>query len=166
MRVPDSFQADSNLFYHQGQKGQPRNQVNPQTTEICAKLEINDPIMLLLQQNEGNDDIQLNDSSFMNSSTIDDNSDFIADNTQDDINETINTDEIKLLSDSDESDDDEHECSGVPVKCENIKVVAHLSNLKTSTPNLKRLSSESDTTDNKRSRLNLPDPSRTLNLPP
>ena len=59
-------------------------------------------------QNEGNDDIRLNDSSFMNSSMMGDNSDFIADNTQDDINETINTDEIKLLSDSDESDDDEH----------------------------------------------------------
>ena len=30
------------------------------------------------------------------------------------------------------------ECDGAPVKCENIKVVAHLSNMKTSTPNMKK----------------------------
>ena len=30
------------------------------------------------------------------------------------------------------------ECTGAAVKCENIKVVAHLSNMKTSTPNMKK----------------------------
>ena len=51
MSVPLSFKEDPTLFFKQGQKGQPRsNQINPQTTEICAKLEINDPMMLIMQQ--------------------------------------------------------------------------------------------------------------------
>jgi len=100
LTIPINFHADSSLYYDPANHQRYRQMhciINSQTTEFCAKLEINDPMMMILQG--GGADSSFNDSSFMSEDGGELPSTIVS-------NASINPDEIDLDDDDDDEDDD------------------------------------------------------------
>nr|CAB3236283.1 lariat debranching enzyme-like [Phallusia mammillata] len=100
LKIPLNFRPDDSCLYHPEQFCYNRPvvcKVNQQTTEFCAKLEINDPLMLLLQQSDSAD-VSLNNSSWMTDEASEMPSAIVS-------NTSINPDEINLEDDDEEEED-------------------------------------------------------------
>jgi len=112
LKIPLNFKVDPKLVHdpaeNSSQPAQAVLRTNAQTTELCGKLEINDPIILV----QGGDNTayhsQLNISS-ASYITADDgcNDDTFTSNVTSNVDVSANPDEIDLDDDDDDDDDDE-----------------------------------------------------------